>query len=89
MVDSNDRERIHEARDELARMTNEDELRGVPVLIFANKQDLPNAMSVAEVVEALNLNQQLRGRAWYCQACCAPAGDGLYEGMDWISSQVE
>ena len=38
MVDSNDRERVGEARDELARMLNEDELRDAHVLVFANKQ---------------------------------------------------
>jgi ADP-ribosylation factor 1/2 len=41
VVDSNDRERISEARDELLRMLNEDELRGAFLLVFANKQDLP------------------------------------------------
>ena len=38
MVDSNDRERIGEARDELMRMLAEDELREAVLLIFANKQ---------------------------------------------------
>lgn len=38
MVDSNDRERAGEARDELMRMLNEDELREAVLLVFANKQ---------------------------------------------------
>ena len=38
VVDSNDRERIGEARDELMRMLAEDELREAVLLIFANKQ---------------------------------------------------
>ena len=38
VVDSNDRERISEARDELMRMLAEDELREAVLLIFANKQ---------------------------------------------------
>jgi len=42
VVDSNDRERMDELREEIWRLTKEDELRGVPVLIFANKQDLPD-----------------------------------------------
>jgi len=37
-VDSNDRERIGEAREELMRMLAEDELREAVLLIFANKQ---------------------------------------------------
>ena len=38
MVDSNDRERVGEAREELMRMLAEDELRDAVLLIFANKQ---------------------------------------------------
>ena len=49
VVDSNDRDRIIEARDELTKMLNEDEMRDAILLVFANKQDLPNAMNAAEV----------------------------------------
>ena len=38
VVDSNDRERVGEAREELMRMLAEDELREAVLLIFANKQ---------------------------------------------------
>lgn len=38
VVDSNDRERIGEAKEELNRMLNEDELREAALLVFANKQ---------------------------------------------------
>ena len=38
VVDSNDRERISEAREELNRMLNEDELRDAVLLVFCNKQ---------------------------------------------------
>lgn len=41
VVDSNDRDRVVEAREELQRMLNEDELRDAILLVFANKQDLP------------------------------------------------
>ena len=77
MVDSNDRERIGEARDELQKMVSynsdsyylnivmvqlqEDELRDATLLVFANKQDLPNAMSASELTDKLGL-QDLRGR---------------------------
>eukprot|EP01083_Nonionella_stella_P116475 346112_1 len=53
VVDSNDRDRIDAARDELHRMLNEDELRDSVLLVFANKQDLPNAMSAAEMTDKL------------------------------------
>ncbi|KAI9808672.1 MAG: Arf GTPase arf1 [Sarcosagium campestre] len=89
VVDSNDRERIApEARDEMQRMLNEDELRDALLLVFANKQDLPNAMNAAEITEKLGL-QALRGRGWYIQATCATSGDGLYEGLEWLSTNLQ
>ena len=60
------RERIGEARDELMRMLAEDELREAVLLIFANKQDLPNAMNAAEITDKLGLHS-LRNRNWYIQ----------------------
>jgi small GTP-binding protein len=84
VVDSNDRERVEDAREELQRMINEDELREAVILVFANKQDLPNAMTAAEVTDKLGLNT-IRGRSWYIQSTCATNGDGLYEGLDWLS----
>ena len=66
VVDSNDRERVSEAREELQRMLNEDELRDALLLVFANKQDLPNAMNASEITDKLGL-QGLRQRTWYIQ----------------------
>ncbi|CAF0714559.1 unnamed protein product [Adineta steineri] len=88
VVDSNDRERVGEAREELQRMLSEDELREATLLIFANKQDLPNAMNAAEITDKLGLHS-LRNRNWYIQAACATSGDGLYEGLDWLSNQLK
>merc|ERR1711871_1452950 len=84
VVDSNDRERIEDAHEELHRMLNEDELRDAVVLVFANKQDLPQAMPAAEVTDKLGLHN-MRNRNWYIQSTCATTGDGLYEGLDWLS----
>uniref|UniRef100_A0A8D2CB82 ARF GTPase 3 n=2 Tax=Sus scrofa TaxID=9823 RepID=A0A8D2CB82_PIG len=88
VVDSNDRERVNEAREELMRMLAEDELRDAVLLVFANKQDLPNAMNAAEITDKLGLHS-LRHRNWYIQATCATSGDGLYEGLDWLANQLK
>ncbi|KAA1106557.1 hypothetical protein PGT21_036146 [Puccinia graminis f. sp. tritici] len=88
VVDSNDRERVSEAREELQRMLNEDELRDALLLVLANKQDLPNAMNAAEITDKLGLHS-LRSRTWYIQATCATSGDGLYEGLDWLSGNLK
>ena len=64
VVDSADREMITDAREELQKMLREDELQGVSLLVLANKQDHPRAMSVPEVVEKLGLDSLL-DRQWY------------------------
>lgn len=87
VVDSSDTKRIAEAENELANMLKEDELNDAVILVFANKQDMPNAMTAAELTNALNLNN-LRNRRWYIQATCATQGQGLYEGLDWLSNEL-
>lgn len=88
VVDSNDRDRISEAKEELQQMLSVDELKNALVLVFANKQDLPNAMSAAEVTDKLGLHS-MRQRSWYIQAACATTGDGLYEGLEWLSTKLK
>ena len=66
VVDSNDRDRVEDAREELTKMLNEDEMRDACLLVFANKQDLPNAMPAAEVTEKLGLHN-MRNRQWFIQ----------------------
>jgi len=87
VVDSNDKERVGESKEELHKMLEEDELRDAVLLVFANKQDLPNAMSPGELTDKLGLNT-LRNRRWYIQSTCATQGTGLYEGLDWLSSEL-
>ncbi|XP_067005461.1 ADP ribosylation factor 4-like [Anabrus simplex] len=87
VVDSSDRERIVEANRELQSMLKEDELRDAVLLVFANKQDIPNAMCASELSEKLGLNE-IRNRRWYIQASCAIQGQGVYEGLDWLSNEL-
>ena len=61
VVDSNDRERIQEGAAVLQKMLLEDELQDAVLLLFANKQDLPNAMAISEMTDKLGL-QSLRNR---------------------------
>ena len=82
VVDSADRERIPTSRAELLALLAEDELQDCKLLVFANKQDQPNAMSEAEVSEALGLHT-LKGRQWTIMKSCAIKGEGLEDGLDW------
>ena len=86
MVDSADRDRIDEARETLHTMINSEELGNAILLVYANKQDLPGAMSTPEVVDKLELVSLKR--KWYIQASNATRGDGLYEGLDWLSLNI-
>merc|ERR1712003_594526 len=84
VVNSNDGNRIEDTREELFSMLQEDDMRDAVLLVFANKQDLPSSLSAAEVTEKLGLNST-RNRQWFIQSACATSGDGLYEGLDWLS----
>uniref|UniRef100_A0A7S3LTL7 ADP-ribosylation factor n=1 Tax=Palpitomonas bilix TaxID=652834 RepID=A0A7S3LTL7_9EUKA len=88
VVDSADRERVGEAKEELHQMLKEDELRDSILLVLANKQDMPQAMNAAELSEKLGLHSLGKNRQWYMQATCAVSGEGLYEGLDWASAQL-
>eukprot|EP00105_Crassostrea_gigas_P022224 XP_011441665.1 PREDICTED: uncharacterized protein LOC105338306 [Crassostrea gigas] len=88
VVDSNDRERILESREELFGILNSDEMRGVPVVVIANKQDLPNALSTSKVADLMSLHK-LTSRKWYIQAACATTGEGIFEAMKELSSMVK
>ena len=87
VIDSNDRDRLSEARDELHKMLDEDQLRNASLLVLCNKQDLPSAMSPSAVSEGLGL-RALR-RDWYLQACSAVSGDGIFEGLEWLSQTLK
>mmetsp|Transcript_38539 Transcript_38539/g.93233 ORF Transcript_38539/g.93233 Transcript_38539/m.93233 type:complete len:524 (+) Transcript_38539:262-1833(+) len=90
VVDANDdADRVDAARDELNQLLNQEDFRHAPLLVFVNKQDLPNAMSAAEMKTRLALDALPPCRPWYAQACCATTGDGLYEGLDWMSATIE
>ena len=89
MIDSNDLNRIEEAKRELYGVMNHDELRNCPLLVYANKQDLPNSISTSDLVTKLDLPRAMRSRQWHCQGAVAVSGEGLYEGLDWLSATLQ
>ena len=62
-------------------------LQHIPVAVMANKQDMPRVMSPSEVTERLGL-AKLAGHPWHVQATSATQGEGLYEALDWLSSEI-
>ncbi|CAH2319209.1 ADP-ribosylation factor-like [Pelobates cultripes] len=88
VVDSADWERFDEAKSELEAILEHDEMRGVPFLVMANKQDLPGARRPSDVAEALGL-MKIQGHKWHVQGCCAATGDGLVEGLEILTNMVK
>ena len=64
-------------------MLEEEELKDAALIVFANKQDLPNALSSEAIAEKLGLGG-LKNRAWSIFKASALKGDGLFEGLDWL-----
>lgn len=84
VVDANDIERLDEAREELFGVLDDDTLTNIPVLVLSNKSDLPGSINSAKMVEALQMSK-LRSHQWFVQSASATTGDGLYEGLNWLS----
>jgi small GTP-binding protein len=87
VVDSSDKGRIEDARVELEQILDNEDMAGISVLVFANKQDLEQAMSPQDVAEGLRLNVQ-RKHPWFVQGCVAPEGRGLGDGFEWLRGQL-
>ena len=87
VVDSQDAERMDEAKETLDYLLNSEELKDCSLMVYANKQDMPGALTVSQISEKLGLTN-IRNRKWYVQATCATRGDGLYEGLDWMTKNM-
>ena len=64
-------------------MLSEDELRGVPLLVYCNKQDIHGSLKPEEISDRLGLAGGEKERPWSVRGCSAIKGEGLEEGMDW------
>ncbi len=90
VVDSSDRERFPEARNELEQMGSDSELRDWTLLVLANKSDLPNAASVAELSQELGLTGAVKGpQCYHVQQCCALKKEGIQEGFAWLADTLK
>lgn len=88
VVDSSDTRRLKQCRDELHELLKQEKLAGASLLIFANKQDLPGALSVEEIAIFLDLKSISENRHWLIQSCSAVTGDGLVSGIDFIVGDI-
>ncbi|KAM6450785.1 ADP-ribosylation factor-like protein 5B [Python bivittatus] len=87
VVDSIDRERLSVTKEELYRMLAHEDLQKAAVLIFANKQDMKGCMTAAEISKYLTLSS-IKDHPWHIQSCCALTGEGLCQGLEWMTSRI-
>ncbi|KAE8913095.1 hypothetical protein PF005_g12575 [Phytophthora fragariae] len=87
VVDAADLERVDEAKQALHLIFEAEELANTKLLVYANKQDQPNALSAAELRERMELSEATTNPA-HVQPCVATTGDGIYEGLDWLSKAL-
>lgn len=88
VVDSSDTERIGTSAAEFHAILGEDELKEALILVYANKQDLPQALDDAAVAEGLGLSN-IKNRDWAIFKTSAIKGEGLFEGLDWLSNMLK
>lgn len=88
VVDSSDVERLGTSKEEFHAILDEEELKNALVLVYANKQDLPGALSEAQVAEGLGLHD-IKNRDWAIFKASAVKGEGLFEGLDWLSNMLK
>ncbi|KAF9032666.1 GTP-binding protein [Hymenopellis radicata] len=87
VVDSADRMRMQDCKDELRGLLSEDRLAGASLLVFANKQDLPGALSLPEIISALDL-EGIKSHHWKIFPCSAMTGANVFEGLQWVVGEV-
>ena len=89
MVDSSTIEKIHAARDEIQGLLNADDTKGVSFLILSNKKKEGElTMSLPHMVEEFGL-WKMKGIEWYIQNICAETGEGLADGLNWLSQAID
>lgn len=87
VVDSADRMRLEDCKAELQSLLKQERLAGASLLVFANKQDIPGALTEKEIAEVLELDA-ITTRHWVIQSCSAKTGAGLVEGVSWIVDDI-
>eukprot|EP01112_Ceratiomyxa_fruticulosa_P001025 TRINITY_DN109_c0_g2_i4.p1 TRINITY_DN109_c0_g2~~TRINITY_DN109_c0_g2_i4.p1 ORF type:complete len:182 (+),score=38.58 TRINITY_DN109_c0_g2_i4:257-802(+) len=88
VIDSTDKDRIEESAEEFHKLLQEKDLQNIPILIFANKQDLPNPLKAAEIAEKMGVSK-VTGNQVMIQPSSAANGFGLHEGIRWLANTIK
>jgi ADP-ribosylation factor-like protein 2 len=72
---------------ELHSLLQEERLLGATLLVFANKQDLPGALTSEEIKASLGLDK-IKTHHWQIVWCSAVTGENLLHGVDWLLRDI-
>ncbi|XP_009070342.1 PREDICTED: ADP-ribosylation factor-like protein 14 [Acanthisitta chloris] len=86
VVDSSDKRRLEESRREFELILKNESIKNVPVVMLANKQDLPGALNAEEITLRFKMKKYCSDRNWYVQPCCALTGEGLAEALQRVTT---
>lgn len=90
MIDSNDRERTDDSKAVFDKMIANENLTGIPLLVLANKQDLPDVMGVREIKPVFQQAGHLIGRRdCLVMPVSALTGEGVDEGIRWLVEAIK
>ncbi|XP_055915610.1 ADP-ribosylation factor-related protein 1 [Eupeodes corollae] len=90
VIDSNDRDRMEESKLIFDTMIKNDHLSGVPLLVLANKQDLPDVMGVREIKPVFQqAGEHIGRRDCLIMPVSALTGEGVDEGIQWLVEAVK
>eukprot|EP00092_Neocalanus_flemingeri_P005390 GFUD01005809.1.p1 GENE.GFUD01005809.1~~GFUD01005809.1.p1 ORF type:complete len:473 (-),score=101.09 GFUD01005809.1:74-1492(-) len=87
VLDCADHHALDEARMELHKTVHYQDNTDIPLLVLANKQDLPNALSEEEIIDALEL-RSLQSNMWSVELACSITGEGLDTGIEIMHSMI-
>jgi len=87
VVDSSDRERIELARNELYSLLDFEDMKKIPVIIIANKQDIETSMSLSEIENFMRLAEIQNPYQLY--GTCATTGEGLLKAFSHMTESVK
>ncbi|CAI0403418.1 unnamed protein product [Linum tenue] len=80
--------RFEDAKSALEKVLRHDDLRGAPLLVLANKQDLPDAVTAEELGRYLDL-KKLDERVYMFEAVSAYDGLGIKGSLEWLVEAME
>ena len=90
VIDSSDKMRLSVAKDELNMLLQNPDVNGkrIPILFYANKMDVRDSLSSVKCSSTLELDS-LRDKPWHICASNALTGEGLEEGINWLTDQLK